>query len=125
MSAIVPSLADNPDLGQPFWQQHTGSIAESLVQILLNQSINLIAHRGAGLLFLIIRQSLARPVSAYVFADAGLLRNNLSRIELMRFVLISNSALRTNTTSTRQCKSNGLSTGSLEYIFICWLTRQA
>ena len=84
MPTIAPALVDDPNLERPFWQQHAGSIAKSLAQIPLNQSIVLVAHSGAGPLLPIIRKSPAHSVSAYVFVDAGLPRNNLSRIELMR-----------------------------------------
>lgn len=84
VGAIAPSLVDDPNLERPFWQQHAGSIAESLARIPRNQSIVLVAHSGAGPLLPIIRQSAARPIRSYVFVDAGLPRNNLSRIDLMR-----------------------------------------
>jgi len=48
------------------------------------QDQSFVAHSGAGPLLPAIRQSLANPVHAYVFVDAGIPRDGLSRLDLMK-----------------------------------------
>ena len=84
IEALVPTLSDHPNSTQPFWQQHAESLAESLIRTPQNQSIVLVAHSGAGPLLPIMRRSMSHSIEAYVFVDAGIPRNNSSRIDLMR-----------------------------------------
>lgn len=86
---IVPALFDQPDAAAqgtavPYWQQHARSVAEGLAQVPHNRRIVLVAHSGAGPLLPVIRQSLPHSVRAYVFVDAGLPRDRLSRLDLMK-----------------------------------------
>ncbi|MEP6894499.1 MAG: alpha/beta hydrolase [Chloroflexota bacterium] len=83
INVIVPRLLDDPASHLPYWQQHAKSVAKSLAEIPSYQKIILVAHSGAGPLLPAIRQSLMHSVAAYVFVDAGIPRNGLSRIELM------------------------------------------
>ena len=84
LKAIVPELIDHPDSTRPFWGQHAGSIARSLTRIPQNQGIVWVAHSGAGPLLPILRASIEHSVVAYVFVDAGIPRDGLSRLDLMR-----------------------------------------
>lgn len=84
LMAVTPWLVDRPDSTQPYWQQHAESIARTLTHVPQNQGIVLVAHSGAGPLFPIIRQSLEHSIVAYVFVDAGIPRDGLSRLDLMR-----------------------------------------
>jgi pimeloyl-ACP methyl ester carboxylesterase len=84
IDAFVPALVDQPEVAQPYWQQHARSVAESLAQVPLDRRIVLVAHSGAGPLLPAIRQALPHAVHAYVFVDAGLPRDGLSRLDLMK-----------------------------------------
>ena len=84
LEAITPTLNDHPDSAQPYWQQHATSFARALIQIPQDRNLILVAHSGAGPLLPAMRQTLTRAIKACVFVDAGIPRNNLSRIELMR-----------------------------------------
>src|SRR4026208_268089 len=84
IEAIVPTLIDHPNSTQPYWQQHADSIAGSLSQIPQEWSLILVAHSGAGPLLPIIRQSTSHAIGAYIFVDAGIPRDNASRLDLMK-----------------------------------------
>jgi hypothetical protein len=81
---IVPALEDSTDSKEPFWKQHADSVARALAPIPTETSLTLVAHSGAGPLLPAIRQSLANPVHAYVFVDAGIPRDQASRLDLMK-----------------------------------------
>lgn len=81
---LVPQLRDSPESKEPFWRQQAGSAAEDLAEIPEAASVTLVAHSGAGPLLPAIRQSLANPVHACVFADAGIPRAGASRLDLMK-----------------------------------------
>ena len=81
---IVPALSNSPDSKEPFWKQHADSVSQSLAELPEDKSLILVAHSGAGPLLPVIRQSLANPVHAYVFADAGIPRDGATRLELMK-----------------------------------------
>jgi hypothetical protein len=82
--AILPALHDSPAIKQPYWQQHAASIAQALAEVPKSVRLILVAHSGAGPLLPAIRQSIANPVHAYVFVDAGIPVNGASRLDLMR-----------------------------------------
>ncbi len=86
---IVPALFDQPDAAAqgtaaPYWRQHARSVAEGLAQVPKNRRVVLVAHSGAGPLLPAIRQMLPHSIRAYVFVDAGLPRDGLSRLDLMK-----------------------------------------
>jgi hypothetical protein len=80
---VIPTLLDSQDSKEPFWKQHAESVSQALTHILQNNTIILVAHSGAGPLLPIIRQSIANPVKAYVFVDAGIPRDGATRLDLM------------------------------------------
>jgi Alpha/beta hydrolase family len=82
--AIMPTLLDDTNSALPYWQQHAESVARELAQIPKDESIVLAAHSGAGPLLPAIRQSLSHSICAYLFVDAGMPRDGLSRIDLMK-----------------------------------------
>lgn len=84
LHVVVPLLKDTPDSKDPFWKQHTDSVSLSLANIPKDQSVILVGHSGAGPLLPVIAQELARPINAYVFVDAGIPRNNATRLDLMK-----------------------------------------
>ena len=82
--AIIPALLDDPNSTLPYWQQHADSVARDLAHISSNETIVLVAHSGAGPLLPAVRQRLTHSMCAYVFVDAGIPRDQLSRIDLMK-----------------------------------------
>jgi hypothetical protein len=82
--AIIPALLEAPNSTLPYWQQHADSVANDLSLISNNETIVLVAHSGAGPLLPAIRQRLTHSICAYVFVDAGIPRDKLSRIDLMK-----------------------------------------
>jgi hypothetical protein len=84
LDVIVPTLIDQFPSKQPYWKRHTESVFQELSHIPRSQSVTLVGHSGAGPLLPVIRQSLANPVSAYVFVDASVPRNGASRLDLMK-----------------------------------------
>lgn len=84
LDVVVPTLADQPASEQPYWKQHSEAISQALTYISNSQPIVLAGHSGAGPLLPAIRQSLANPVSAYVFVDASVPRDGASRLDLMK-----------------------------------------
>jgi hypothetical protein len=81
---IVPVLEDSPTSEKPFWKQHAESVSSDLSGIPKDIFVALIAHSGAGPLLPVIRQSIANPVNAYVYVDAGIPNDGASRLDLMR-----------------------------------------
>jgi len=84
LEAITPTLSDDSVSAQPYWQQHAGSLAQGLIQIPQDRDLVLVAHSGAGPLLPAMRQTLTQSIIAYVFVDAGIPRDNASRLDLMR-----------------------------------------
>lgn len=84
IKAVVPTLGDDLDSTLPHWQQHVESVISTLAPIPHSQKIVLVAHSGAGPLLPVIRQKLTHEILAYIFVDAGIPHNGLSRIELMK-----------------------------------------
>ena len=85
MEAITPTLSDHSDSAQPYWQQHAVSLASGLMQIPQDRNLVFVAHSGSGPLLPAIREMLTQSIVAYVFVDAGIPRDNASRLDLMRF----------------------------------------
>src|SRR6266536_1044150 len=84
IEVVVPTLADSPGSAEPFWKQHAKSVSQALAQIPKDMPVTLVAHSGAGPLLPVIRQSIANPVNAYVFVDAGIPRDSATRLDLMQ-----------------------------------------
>ena len=81
---LVPILEDSPESADPFWKQHAESVSRSLADLPRNTPLTLVAHSGAGPLLPVIRGSIANPIHAYVFVDAGIPRADASRLDLMK-----------------------------------------
>jgi hypothetical protein len=84
LDVMVPALEDIPGSQSAFWKQHAESVARSLAGYPKHVPFTLVAHSGAGPLLPAIRESIANPVHAYVFVDAGLPRNGATRLDLMK-----------------------------------------
>ena len=81
---LVPILEDSPQSTDPFWMQHAESVSRSLADFPRDTPLRLVAHSGAGPLLPVIRGSIANPIHAYVFVDAGIPRAGASRLDLMK-----------------------------------------
>jgi len=81
LDALVPLLQDSPNSKGPFWKQHAGSVSAQIPQ---NTPVTLVAHSGAGPLLPAIRQALPNSIRAYVFVDAGIPRDGVTRLDLMK-----------------------------------------
>jgi len=84
LEAITPTLSNDSDSAQPYWQQHAASFSRELIQIPQDRDLVLVAHSGAGPLLPAMRQTLNQSMIGYVFVDAGIPRDNASRLDLMR-----------------------------------------
>jgi hypothetical protein len=84
IKAITPILTDHPHSEKPFWKQHAESIARSLSLAAETSNLVLVGHSGAGPILPVIRQFLNHPIEAYIFVDAGIPRDGLSRLDLMK-----------------------------------------
>jgi hypothetical protein len=84
IESIVPALSDDPNSTLPYWQQHAESAARELARAPQDGSMVLVAHSGAGPLIPIIRQSIKRSIEGYIFVDAGIPRDDMSRMDLMK-----------------------------------------
>ena len=84
LNVLVPTLKDSPDSDKTFWKQHAESVSKTLTQIPNDIPLILVAHSGAGPLLPAIRESLPNPVRAYVFVDAGIPRDEATRLDLMK-----------------------------------------
>lgn len=85
LDVLVPHLEDVPDSNKPFWKQHAESVSQAVAHIPSETSLTLVAHSGAGPLLPVIRQSVVHPVRAYIFVDAGIPRDDASRLDLMKW----------------------------------------
>jgi pimeloyl-ACP methyl ester carboxylesterase len=81
---LVPILEDSPQSTDPFWMQHAESVSRSLANFPRDTHLTLVAHSGAGPLLPVIRGSIANPIHAYVFVDAGIPRAGASRLDMMK-----------------------------------------
>ncbi len=84
LDVLVPTLEDSPSSTDPFWKQHAHSVARSVSNWRKDSPVILVAHSGAGPLLPVIRLSIPNPVEAYIFVDAGIPRNDATRLDLMK-----------------------------------------
>jgi pimeloyl-ACP methyl ester carboxylesterase len=83
VETIVPALDDDPKDRVPFWEQHVESVKRALDAIPHATEIVLIGHSGAGPLLPAIGRAANHPIASYIFVDAGIPVDGLSRLELM------------------------------------------
>src|SRR5574341_471179 len=84
LNVVAPLLLDSPDSPEPFWKQHAESVSQALTRIPKDDPVTLVTHSGAGPLLPVIRKTLANPINAYVFVDAGIPRDGATRLDLMQ-----------------------------------------
>ncbi len=83
LQAAVPILRDDAASGDPYWRQHVASVVATMRGAPAGQPLVLVGHSGAGALLPALGAALARPVAAYLFVDAGIHADGLSRLEVM------------------------------------------
>jgi pimeloyl-ACP methyl ester carboxylesterase len=83
VQAAVPALRDDPERDELYWSQQVESVVTALRGAPEGQPLVLVGHSGAGALLPALGAALARPIAAYVFVDAGIHRDGLSRLEMM------------------------------------------
>src|SRR5688572_21285299 len=82
-NVLTPTLTDDDSNPAPYWQQHADSVARELSTIPAEQPLILVGHSGAGMLLPAISQQLPQPIAAYVFMDAGIPVDGLSRLDML------------------------------------------
>ncbi len=83
VQAAAPALHDDPESDAPYWRQQVESVVEALRGAPAGQPLVLVGHSGAGALLPGLGAALGRPVAAYVFVDAGIHADGLSRLAMM------------------------------------------
>ncbi|MFL5734893.1 MAG: alpha/beta hydrolase [Chloroflexia bacterium] len=79
--AIAPALPDSRELSSPYWRGHAGAVVEALREVPGDEPLVLAAHSGAGMLLPAVWAMSGRPVAAYIFVDAGIPRDGMSRLD--------------------------------------------
>lgn len=77
---VAPPLEDAEEVAAPYWQQHVASVVRGLEAVSSEQPLVLVGHSGAGPLLPAIGREARRPITAYVFVDAGLPHGGTSRL---------------------------------------------
>ncbi len=80
VTVLVPRLADDGDTTAPYWRQHAEAVARELSSVPADRPLILVGHSGAGLLLPAIRARVPNPIAGYIFIDAGLPRDGMSRL---------------------------------------------
>ncbi len=92
IDVVVPGLVSNPSVrqsGTTYWQQHVEQVAESVAQVRSegpgsadpDDAVVLVGHSEAGVLLPAIGETLERHIAAYIFCDADLPKDGLSRFD--------------------------------------------
>jgi hypothetical protein len=84
VKVIVPELAYDIAPKQPYWKLHARSVGRVLKSISENKGLILTGHSGAGVLLPAVRQISARAVAGYIFVDADIPEDGVSRLQLLR-----------------------------------------
>jgi hypothetical protein len=79
--AIVPTLTNSSVPGSCYWQQHAQTVAQAVEAHSIDDALILAGHSGAGMLLPAIREALGYPVAGYIFVDANIPREGLSRLD--------------------------------------------
>ena len=83
IQAIVPSLHLSEDAKAPYWQHHVEMVKNAIEAAQSEEQLILAGHSGAGILLPTIHQALERPAAGYIFVDAGLPKDGVSRFGSM------------------------------------------
>jgi hypothetical protein len=83
VAMAVPRLVDAGEGRPPFWKRHAAAVARDVGAIPAGAPVVLVGHSGAGPLLPAVGQRVGHPVAAYIFVDAGIPVDGMSRLELM------------------------------------------
>lgn len=84
VKAIIPELAYDVAPNGPFCELHAKSVDRALKSIPANEALILTGHSGAGILLPAVHQTSPRPVAGYIFVDADIPEDGVSRLEILR-----------------------------------------
>lgn len=79
-NVLIPVLEDDGGSPEPFWAQHAASVAGAVGDA---GAATLVAHSGAGPLLPAIGEAVGGSPAAYVFVDALVPGDGLSRLDLL------------------------------------------
>ena len=84
--AAVPEFrdADEDPAEAPLWRRHVDALVAALRGVPHDRPLILVGHSGAGPELPALGHGCEHPVAAYLFVDAGLPRNDASRLDLLR-----------------------------------------
>ena len=80
VTVLVPRLTDDGDTTAPYWRQHAEAVAQRMLSLPADRPLILVGHSGAGPLLPAIRERVPHPIAGYIFVDAGLPRDGMSRL---------------------------------------------
>lgn len=81
---IVPTLVDSEADTRPYWEQQAESASKAIKATTTDGSCILVGHSGAGPILPAIGEGLRQPPGGYIFVDAGLPSDQVSRLEMMK-----------------------------------------
>lgn len=81
---IVPTLVDSGADTKTFWEQHAESASETINGATADGACLLVGHSGAGPILPAIGERLRQPPDGYIFVDAGLPSDQVSRLDMMK-----------------------------------------
>jgi hypothetical protein len=80
---LLPDLTDDDGSERPYWQRHVAAAANAIAAVPRPSPLMLAGHSGAGPLLPAIGAAIGRRVRGYLFVDAGIPVDGLSRLALM------------------------------------------
>jgi hypothetical protein len=83
IEVLTPDLTDNGGKRQPFQAQHVAAAVRAIQAAPEQTGLVLAGHSGAGPLLPVIGAAIGHQVRGYLFVDAGIPADGLSRLALM------------------------------------------
>src|SRR5690242_7579859 len=80
IDVAVPTLDSSTATGSPYWKQHALAVERALEPVAQQRSLILAGHSGAGMLLPAVRRLTGRTIVGYLFVDAGIPEDGLSRL---------------------------------------------
>lgn len=78
---VAPDLRVAPAAGPPYWSRHVGAVVAALAEVPAESPLILVGHSGGGVLLPAIAAAARRPIGAYLFVDADLPEDGMSRLD--------------------------------------------
>lgn len=83
LDVLVPTLTDSGVAPPPYWQQNAACVQQALTSIHEDRPLVLVGHSGAGPILPVLAQAAHRPMTGYLFVDAGLPHPRQSHLDEM------------------------------------------